>query len=164
MELHAIGGMFTMLESHDLAFGGGGNHLQFRGDGFVYDKRVIAHPFEGRRYIFEDSLPIVIHFGCFAMHQARGTVHFAAVDGAETLMSETDSEHGDLSGEMSDRIRGNAVIFERFAGSRGDDEVGRVEGDELIHRDLVVAEDFDIRAKFAEVLDKVVGKGVVVVY
>ena len=64
---------------------------------------------------------------------------------------------------MFDGIGGDAVVFERFAWTWGDDEVSWVEGDELIHRDLVIAEDFDIRAEFAEVLDEVVGEGVVVV-
>ena len=40
----------------------------------------------------------------------------------------------------------------------------RVECDELIYRHLIIAEDFDIRAEFAEVLDEVVGKRVVVIY
>ena len=40
----------------------------------------------------------------------------------------------------------------------------RIEGSQFVQRDLVVAEDANVRAKFAEVLDEVVGKGVVVIY
>ncbi len=38
-----------------------------------------------------------------------------------------------------------------------------LEGDQLVQRDLVVAEDADVRAEFAEVLDEVVGERVVVI-
>ena len=78
-------------------------------------------------------------------------------------MSETDSEDGNFSVEIFDRIGGDAVVFDGFAWSWGDDEMRRVERDELIHRHLVVAEDANVRAEFAEVLDEVVGEGVVVV-
>jgi len=97
------------------------------------------------------------------VHETLGTVHFAAEDGAEGLMSETDTEYGNLAIEVFDGVGGNAVVFERFAWSWRDDEVRRIEGDELVHRDLVIAENFDVRAEFAEVLDEVVGEGVVVV-
>ncbi len=39
----------------------------------------------------------------------------------------------------------------------------RVEGDQLVHRDLVITKDTDIRAQLAKVLDEVVGEGVVVI-
>jgi hypothetical protein len=42
--------------------------------------------------------------------------------------------------------------------------MGRIQSIEFFERDLVVAEDFDIRAEFAEVLDKVVCERVVVIY
>jgi hypothetical protein len=58
---------------------------------------------------------------------------------------------------------GDAAVFDGFAWSWGDDEMVRLEGDEFVHRNLVVAEDANVRAEFAEVLDEVVGEGVVVV-
>jgi hypothetical protein len=97
------------------------------------------------------------------VHETLGTVHFAAEDGAEGLMPKADAEHGDLAGEVLDGVRGNTVVFERFARSGRDNEMGRVEGNELVYRHLVITEDFDIRAEFAEILDEVVGKGVIVI-
>lgn len=79
-------------------------------------------------------------------------------------MSEADAEYGNLAIEVFDGVGGDAVIFERFAWTWRDDEVTRVEGDELIHRHLVVAEDANVCAKFAEVLDEVVGERIVIVY
>jgi len=98
------------------------------------------------------------------MHEALRAVHFATEDGPESLMPKANAKHGNLTVKVFDGIGGNAIVFERFARSGGNDEVTRIERDELIYRDLVIAEDFDIRTEFAEVLDEVVGEGVVVIY
>ena len=37
-----------------------------------------------------------------AVHETRSAVHFAAVDGAEALMPEADSQHGDFAREVFD--------------------------------------------------------------
>lgn len=92
------------------------------------------------------------------MHETLGAVHFAAEDCAKCLMSETDTEHGNLAIEVFDGVRGDAVVLDGFAWSWGDHKVRRVERDELIHRHLVVAKDFDVRAEFAKVLDEVVSE------
>jgi hypothetical protein len=39
----------------------------------------------------------------------------------------------------------------------------RLEGDQLVQGNLVIAKDANIRAKFAKVLNEVVGEGVVVI-
>jgi hypothetical protein len=78
-------------------------------------------------------------------------------------MPEADSEYGNLAVEVLDGIGGDAVVFERLTGSRRDDKVRWIEGDELIHRDLIIAEDFDICAEFAEILDEVVSERIVVI-
>jgi hypothetical protein len=119
---------------------------------------VIAHGFKWRGNPFEDSLPVVSHFGGLTVHETLGPVHFATEDCAEALMSEADSEHGDFAIEMFDGVGGDAVIFDGLTGSRGDDKMRRIEGDELIYRNLVIAEDTNLRAQFAEVLNEVVGK------
>ena len=92
------------------------------------------------------------------MHEARSAVHFAAVDGAEALMPEADSQHRNFARKIFDGFGRNAAVFERFAWTWGDDEVVRFEGDEFVQRDLVVAVDADVRAEFAEVLHEVVGE------
>jgi hypothetical protein len=78
-------------------------------------------------------------------------------------MPEADTEHGDFSVEVFDCVGGDAVIFERFAGTGGDNEMRWVERNKLVHRHLIIAEDFDVRAEFAEVLDEVVGEGVIII-
>ncbi len=92
------------------------------------------------------------------MHEAWSAVHFAAVDGAEALMPKADAEHGDFAREVFDGFRRDAAIFEWLAWTRGNDEMVRLEGDEFVQRDLVVAVHANVRAKFAEVLDQVISK------
>src|SRR3970040_231772 len=109
MELNAVRGMLPVLERHDLALGGCRNDLQFSRDGFIDDERVITHALERRRDVFEDSLSIMIHRRSLAMHQTRCPIHFAAVDCAEALMPEADSQNWDLPSEMPDRVGRDTV-------------------------------------------------------
>src|SRR5690349_22201688 len=127
MELDAIGLMLAMFESHDLFFGRDGGHFQLSRDWIIDHQRVITHRFKGRRNTFENTLPVVSHFGSLAVHETLGAVHFAAEDCTETLVSEADSEYGNLAIEVFDCICRNAIIFDGFAGARGDDEVARVQ-------------------------------------
>jgi hypothetical protein len=102
--------------------------------------------------------------GSLAVHETRSAIHFAAVDGTEALMSKADAEYGNFAREMFDGFGGNAAIFDGFAWTWRDDEMVRLEGDQLVQGNLVIAKDANIRAEFAEVLDEVVGEGVVVIY
>ena len=158
MELHTIGRILFMFERHDLAFGCLRSDLKLGWDGFVNDERVITHGFERRRDVFEDTLSVVSDGRRLAVHEARSAVHFAAVDGTEALMPEADSQHGDFAREVFDRFGRDAAIFERFAWTWGDDEVVRLEGNQFVQRDLVVAIDTNVRAEFTEVLNEVVGE------
>ena len=129
MELNAVGGMFTMLERHDLAFSRLGEDFQFCRHRLMDDQGVITHPFEWRRNIFENPLPTVIYGRCFAVHQALRPIHFAAVDGAEALVTEADAKDGDLSGKVSHCLGRNAPVLNRFPWTRRDDKMVRLEGD-----------------------------------
>src|SRR5688572_19109272 len=108
---------------------------------------MIAHAFEWRGDIFEDSLSIVVDGGGLAMHETRGAVHFATIDRAEALVPEADPKHRDFSGKVFDGFGRDAPILDRFAWARRDDEVIRLEGDQLIQGDLVVAKDANLRAE-----------------
>jgi hypothetical protein len=163
MELNAVRVVLAMFQSHDFPLLRNGGDLQLGRDGIIDDQRVITHGFKGRWNTFENSLAVMCDVGCLAVHQALGPVHSAAEDCTQALVTETNAKHGDFAAEVSDGIGGNAIILDRLARSGGDHQVRRVEGDELVHRDLVVTKDSDIRAQLAEVLDQVIGKGVVVI-
>jgi hypothetical protein len=68
------------------------------------------------------------------------------------------SKHGDFSREVPDSFRRNTSILDRFAGTGRDNQMIGLEGDQFVQRDLIVAEDADVRAELAEVLDEVVGE------
>ena len=97
------------------------------------------------------------------MHEALGTVHSAAEDGPRHWCPRQTPSTGILPVKVPDRIGGNTIVLEGFARSRGDRQDARIERDQLVHRDLVVAEDPDVRAEFAKVLDEVVGEKVVII-
>jgi hypothetical protein len=92
------------------------------------------------------------------MHETWSTIHFAAVDCAEALMSKANAEYGDFAREVFDGFGGYAAIFDGFAWTWGDYEMVRLEGDQLVQGNLIVAKDTNIRAEFTKVLDEVVGK------
>ena len=77
------------------------------------------------------------------MHQARGALHFAAVDGTEALMAEADAQDGDTACKVTEGFVRNAGVI-GIAGPGGDHEGGRVERDQFLEGDLVVAEDADL--------------------
>src|ERR1043165_9194733 len=134
MELHTIRMVLAMLEPHDFFFRRNRGYFQLGGDGIIDHQRVITHSFKGGWNSLENPLPIVSHFGGLSMHQALGTVDFAPKDSTETLMSETDAQHGDLAIKVLDGISRDTVIFDGLAWPRRDDEMTWVEGDQLIHR------------------------------
>ena len=78
-------------------------------------------------------------------------------------MTETNTEHRDFAIEVFDGIRRDTTIFDGFAWTWRDDEMVRLECDQLVQGNLVIAKDANIRAEFAEVLDEVVGEGVVII-
>src|SRR5438093_5968624 len=79
---------------------------------------------------------------------------------ADALMTEAYPEDGNLAAEVANRLRGDSR-FARSAGAGRDDDaaVGR----KLTRRHLVVAEHVRHGPELGQVLDKVVGEGVVVV-
>ena len=125
MELHTVGLMFTMFESHDLFFGRDGSDFELGRDGVVDNKRVIAHGFERRRDAFENTFSVVGHFGGFAVHETLGTIHFAAEDGAEGLMSEANTEHGNFAVKC---LMASDEIPSSLRGSPGPGEMTRWDG------------------------------------
>jgi hypothetical protein len=78
-------------------------------------------------------------------------------------MPEADTEHGNFPREVFDGFRRHSSIFDRFSWTGRDNEMIGLEGDQLVQCNLVIAEDLYVRPKLAEVLDKVIGEGVIVI-
>ncbi len=64
---------------------------------------------------------------------------------------------------MKHGLRRDASIFQWFAGTRGNDEIGWIQLDQFFDIDLVIAKDANVRAEFAKILNEVISKGVVVI-
>ncbi|MPN07828.1 hypothetical protein SDC9_155100 [bioreactor metagenome] len=104
----------------------------------------------------------MVHRRDLAVHQRFG-MHDAPTEGfANRLVAEADAEQRNLAGEFLDRRQRHAGLRRRAGAGRNDQIVGLEAGD-LGQRDGVVAEDFHLLAKFAEIMDEVVGEAVVVV-
>jgi hypothetical protein len=87
--------------------------------------------------------------------------------GAESLpdglVAEADAKGGNILTDLFDQLYRDPSLVRR-AGTGGDYYPIRVERGDLLRRDLVVAPHEDLGPELPEILDKVVGKGVVVVY
>ena len=106
---------------------------------------------------------IVVHdWARLAMHEVRGADDASAEGFADGLMSEADSEYGNFPGEMADQVDADAR-FMRSARAREKRRCVRGASLDFFHGDLIVAANFNLRAQFADVLDEVVGEGIVVV-
>ena len=163
VELDAVDGQFAVGEAHDFAFGGFGGDFEAGGEGFAFDDEgVVAGGLEGAGEAGEDILAGVKDGRGFAVHEARGADDFAAVDLADALVAEADSENGNFPSEFPDRVATDAG-FGRGAGTGGDDDFFWCEFCNVGQGDLVVALHEQVGAEFAEILDEVVGKGIVVI-
>ena len=98
----------------------------------------------------------------FAVHQVAGADDLAAEGLADGLMAEADSQDRRLAGHAADQRNQNAGLAGRAGARREQDALGPERLD-LIDGQLVVAIDLDLRAQLTQVLDKVVGEGIVVV-
>ena len=79
MELHALDGEAAMAHGHDLAFGGGRAHFEFRGHGRgLRDQRMVAPHFAGIGQPVEQCPAIVLDDRGLPMHQSRRAHHIAA--------------------------------------------------------------------------------------
>src|SRR5207248_9624169 len=79
---------------------------------------------------------------------------------AEALVAEADAQDGHPAAQLADRRQRDAGVV-RVARPRRDDQ--RAVAAQLGDRDGIVAVDLSLRAELGQVLDQVVGEGVVVV-
>ena len=163
VELYAVDGQFAVGEAHDFAFGGFGGDFEAGRKGFAFDDEgVVAGGFEGAGEAGEDILAGVEDGGGFAVHEAGGADDFAAEDLADALVAEADSEDGDFSAEFADGVATDAG-FGGGAGAGGDDDFFGGELGDVGGGNLVVALHEQVGSEFAEILDEVVGEGIVVI-
>ena len=96
------------------------------------------------------------------MHQTIGAHDIAAIDLTDRLVAEADAKNRCGGSKFADEFERDAC-FVGCAGAGRDADAFRLECFHLVHRDHVIAENFHLRSKLAEILDEVVGEGVVVI-
>lgn len=96
------------------------------------------------------------------MHQMRRATDFRAESRADGLMSQANPENRNFAGKMPDQFDADACILRRTRPGRNYDALGP-EIFKFADRDLVVAANLNLGAEFSEILDQVVGKGIVIV-
>lgn len=110
----------------------------------------------------KDGLTLVTDFGNFAMHEPVCPHDIATEDMPNTLMAEADSKSGNARSKFFDHSTTDARLLWR-AGTGGNADMIRLLFGDLIESDLIIPVNLHLRTHLSEVLDEVVGKGVVVV-
>ena len=161
MELDALGGQLAVAGAHHHVAEAGAQ-LELVGQVGVGDQRVVAAGDQRRRQPVEDRAAVVLDLGVLAVD--RLALDGRAAEGLDQrLVAEADAEHRRAGlGEGADRL----AEIPASAGVQGPGETTRRSAPRSSSSStvgLVVADDLDLGAELAQVLDQVVGEGVVVV-
>ena len=96
------------------------------------------------------------------MHQRWRPVDPSAERGADSLVSQADTQDRHTLCKHANGLDGNARVF-GTPGSRRDDDAVWCQGHNLLDPDLIVPSDDRVGAQLAQILRQVVGKRIVVV-
>src|ERR1051326_550218 len=97
-----------------------------------------------------------------SVHQGRGANDFSSEHLADRLMAETDAKNGRRLMKLSNDVLCNACI-RRSARSRRNHNARGLQPCDLFQRDLVVAINAQLFTQLAQILDEIVGEGIVVI-
>ena len=163
MELDAVDRKFAMAQAHDFLLLGPRGDFENRGKCLpLHEERMVARGLEGRRQPGEDSGAVVMDRRGLSVHEPIRAHDVTAVHVADTLVAEAHAEQRDRRSEAADDFARDARLVRRAGAGRNADARGLHRRD-FVGRDFVVSLHERIRAEFAEILDEVVGEGVVVI-
>src|SRR6185312_7593878 len=123
---------------------------------------MVAHHLERRGYILEEPGAAMLDARRLAVHHPSGANHPPAVRLANGLMPETDAQYGNLPTPPSDERHGDPCFAGCTRTRREHDRRGRDRAN-LLDAERVIAPDDGLAAELAQILDEVVGEGIVVV-
>jgi hypothetical protein len=163
VKLHALDRERPVPHTHDLAILRlGGDREACRNRLALDDQRVVARRSETIRDFREHALAIVADARDLAVHHVLRPHHFAAERLADRLVAQAHAQDRDLPGQAPEQLEGDSGLGRRARPGRNHDAPG-IQQRHLIHRGLVVAQHFHLRAELAQVLHQVVGERIVVV-
>src|SRR5581483_4712768 len=97
-----------------------------------------------------------------AMHEVRRANDLAPKRLPDRLMSQAHTEERSFPGKVPDQFDTDAGFMRSTRSGRHNDAL-RTHRLHFSYRDLIVAPDLNLLAQFTDILDKVVGEGIVVV-
>ena len=101
-----------MAQSHHHAAGRARRHLELRRQRcFLDGERVVARRCERVGQAAEHADAFMLDLAHLAVQQLWGTFDPGAESDADRLMAETDAEHGQLLGAMTDQLDADTRVF-----------------------------------------------------
>ncbi len=163
VELDTLNWKIPMTQSHDQSISRRGRDLQTLRQGFAFHhQRMITRRQETIGQTTKDSPIVMTDFACLPMHEVRGRDDPTAENLANRLVAKANTQNRLLGFKgLDDSQRDPRLI--RGPRPRRDHNSFRVQLGDSSNIDLVIPENFDVLSQFAQVLDKIVGKGIVII-
>ena len=166
MELDALDRVLFVLQTHYFIifiFRPGGDFKRV-GQSLPLDhQRVVADCGEGIGQPIKDALIGMSYHGRFAVHNLPGAGNDAPIAIADALVSQADAEDRHVGPEVLDNIVRDAGVL-GGGGPGGDNYSLWFQLLDFLHSSLVIALNHHLLPQFTQVLEKVIGKAVVIIY
>ena len=163
MELYAVNGMVLVFDRHDQPVFGFGGDIKAVGQGVAIDNQgVVAGRFKGSWKSLEDTVFPVMDMGQFAMHQLRGLDYLAAKSLSNALMAKAYPQNWKITRGLFDQLQRYAGLI-GGAWSRRNNEGIRCFQEQFFNADRIIAIDADFHTQLTQIVNKVVGKTVIII-
>jgi len=163
MELDPLHRKIPVPHAHDHPFPGPGAYLQAVRHGLrIEHQGMIATCRKGAGETPEQGAPVMVDVGCLSVENGRGPHHAASEGHTDGLVPEADPQERRLPCHLLHKRHRDAGPG-RSSRPRRNDNALVAGGRDLPDADGVVPDDVRLRAQLAQVLDEVVGEGIVVV-
>ena len=110
----------------------------------------------------ENTSAIVMDLGSFAVHDPSGAHNFSTENLTDRLMTKTNSQDREASGEMFDDFHGDPGFF-GSPGTGRDQDLPWLKFFDLFEGNGVIAVNGHCRSQFSQILDEIIGKRVIII-
>ena len=164
MELHAFDGQVAVAQAHDRAVFQPGRDLKAVGQTLaVNDQGMIARALKRRWKVGKDTLAVVMHRTELAMHDLARAHDLATERLTDCLVAKAHPQQGRFRlGGGGRQGQTNARFVRVTRTGRQDDPTG-IKRHRLLHIQRIVAVNRAFCAQFAQVMDQIKGKAVIIV-